>query len=422
VVVSMNPDFSTNGWPRSLLRSISTDNGATWATGIIADGVNYKEEDGTTLMLKGYSDPSMAYDSFGNLFLAYNGQPTNGSATKVALYVSTNHGDTFSRVTSFPYTTTGTDLPRLTSGPSGPSSTNAALWVSFFDGMYGSRVCGTLVSGLGTSGISSNWINVSLTNLNGGSSKLTGIAVGPNGETLVSYVNLYTESNGAPPRTLYSALDADGLGTNYTFAATTNFTLDWGWEPIQAVGCSSGNAIVPIPSLAWDRVSNRVYVAYHSRPTTCPSSDSHCTNCPVDTDIFVRVGVGPNFIWGDPIRVNAVTNKNQFFPRIAVDDQTGATIVTWYDCRNSGSNSRAQLFGAVSRDGFSIAPTNFQINPISSDGTTGFTLGFWDYTGMTFYKGWAYPAWQDNSNSTANNPDGSCCTNKFDLYISRIPY
>jgi hypothetical protein len=78
------------------------------------------------------------------------------------------------------------------------------------------------------------------------------------------------------------------------------------------------------------------------------------------------------------------------------------------------------MFAAVSANGFSSAAKNFQLNPSPSFASTYTTGWYWDYRVMTFYKGWIYSLWQDNSNSTGDNPDGT--NTQHDIYLSRFPF
>jgi hypothetical protein len=106
---------------------------------------------------------------------------------------------------------------------------------------------------------------------------------------------------------------------------------------------------------------------------------------------------------------------------MAMDDETGNVAVSWYDCREDPNNERADYWAAVSRDEFQTAPANFPLN-WSSSNARDLSQGYFDYTGLAYYEGWVYPVWQDNSNSTGDNPDGNCCNNALDIYVAKIPY
>jgi hypothetical protein len=158
---------------------------------------------------------------------------------------------------------------------------------------------------------------------------------------------------------------------------------------------------------------NKLYLVYHPTLTGYTQEPGRS-----NTDIWVWTATPSSGVtWSGPIRVNNDSlslKRSQFHPRVAVDANSGKVAVSWYDCRLSGSNSSAHFFAAVSKDSFATAPVNFQLNPSSSSGPD-----FRDYTGLYYYNGVVYPAWQDKSNHPGTNPDG---TTKLDCYVAKIPY
>jgi len=137
-----------------------------------------------------------------------------------------------------------------------------------------------------------------------------------------------------------------------------------------------------------------------------------------DTNIMLRFSDDNGATWSAPVQVNDdATSRSHFNPAIAVDQTTGDVAVTWYDARNSASNTTVQIFGGVSDDGGLSFGADFQI----SAGTTsclvggGFNCG--DYDKMTFDQGRFWRTWADSSNSTGDNPDG---TGALDIYTAAV--
>jgi hypothetical protein len=199
------------------------------------------------------------------------------------------------------------------------------------------------------------------------------------------------------------------------------FSLNLGWEAIPA----SGNdqqflaEIAPIATIDWDRPRNKLYFVSPDKLTITGESNN-------DTDIYVRTSSNAGATWSSQVLVNdnvgAVnTTASQFHPRLAVDQQSSNVVVCWYDCRKDSLNKKTHFYAAVSLDGFANPqPRNFQLNALQSDGSTVWgPNGYKDYVGLTALKGFLYPVWLDNSNSTSNNPDG---TAKFDVYTCRVAY
>src|SRR6266404_2456565 len=131
-------------------------------------------------------------------------------------------------------------------------------------------------------------------------------------------------------------------------------------------------------------------------------------------------------------RVNDDNTKNsQLLPKISLDPTTGNIAVIWYDARDdlgtggAGDtdgipNTDAQVWGAFSTDGGQTFTKNIQISAGTSnshDAQNGIDYG--DYSGLSFYRGIAHPAWSDNSNSTGNNPDGTL--HQLDIYSASVP-
>jgi len=83
-----------------LFAGFSTDGGLTWTTRFMADG-----SDG---LPNACCDPSVSWDTFGNLFLAY----LDDAAANTVLVMSTNGGATFSLVMQF----TAQDQPKVATG------------------------------------------------------------------------------------------------------------------------------------------------------------------------------------------------------------------------------------------------------------------------------------------------------------------
>src|SRR5437764_11727797 len=103
---------------------------------------------------------------------------------------------------------------------------------------------------------------------------------------------------------------------------------------------------------------------------------------------------------------------------MALDPVTGDIAVAWYDCRNSGSNNRVELWATISEDGGATFLPEVKVSAGSTSGVglgSGNELG--DYIGLDFYNGVFYPTWADDSNSTGNNPDG---TSNLDYYGAAV--
>jgi hypothetical protein len=246
------------------------------------------------------------------------------------------------------------------------------------------------------------------------------VAIGPSGQ--VMQVCSLTES-GQGGGKLFVNVDPDGLGpAGFGSAVFVTDTHVGGFDFIPAQPDRSVDAE---PGLAWDRTggphNGRVYLVY----TLEQPNESN------NMDIYVRFSDDEGATWSGPVRVNDDKTKNsQFLPKISLDPTTGNLAVVWYDSRkdlgtggpgdtDGVPNDDAQFWGAFSTDGGQTFTTNIQISAGTSNShDSGNAIDYGDYTGLSFYKGIAHPAWADNSNSTLNNPDGTL--HGLDIYTAAV--
>jgi uncharacterized protein (TIGR03437 family) len=385
----------------------SSDGGVTWNSRLIAQMNLPAAGD----IPRAYGNSSVAWDTFGNLFLAYLSQGSVKAATYVSLSLSTDGGSTF-------YSPTGEgpvlmlptnppsppvigDQPTVTVG-AGSAGFPSSVWVTYWT-IGGIAVSGAGVSGLGAVGPFASMQPVQPAGVNFGD-----IAVGPNGEVMITY------GPNAGSGAIYTNVKPDGLGPNpfSTFAAAVPVNIG-GFTHIPA---QPNWGIDPEAGLAWDCSTGphhgRVYLVYTDATAVASA----------DTNIFVLRSDDIGATWSNPVRVNDDTGTNsQFLPRISLDQSNGMIAVTWYDARNSALNNTAQYFGSFSSDGGATFGANFQIAGGTSDQArsvaTLHKADYGDYTGNAFVNGRLVPAWADNSNSTGDNPDGAT---DFDVYTAIV--
>jgi subtilisin-like proprotein convertase family protein len=364
----------------------STDGGVVWATR------NLTGSDG---LPTGESDPDVAFDEFGNLFLTYRTQ-----AGEIVVANSTDGGASFSL------------LKDITAGAKPAiSAASGAVWVSFTRNNQVS-VAGAAVTGLNLVGTFT--IPVAAPDSVGYS--FSDVEIGPAGELAVIYV---LGNSSGQPTTIRMAVDPDGLGS--TGFGPSVHVADTNVGTANFLGTYSTS---PGASIDWDRSggerNGRIYVVYADET---PDGSQNLDIKVVSTDDF-------GTIWTAPVRVNTITANAQFMPGSALDQTTGDLFVDWYDASadtgisGSGSNDSfkntdVKFVGAITVDG----GTSFRVTSAISDGVTyvpgsfsGQNVG--NRTGLAFHNGVVHPLWVDNSNSTGNNPDADL--GDFDLYTASI--
>jgi hypothetical protein len=374
----------TNTDTTALFKAFTTDGGLTWTGSLIATG-----SDG---LVAACCDPSVSFDQYGNCFVAY----LDSADVQACLILSIDGGATFKQVANFP----ASDQPTVVTGP-GDLPGTGSVWLRYENDATNSlQAVGARVTGLNSVGtfIAPEIVSGSIGD-NFGS-----IAIGPAGQVIVAFED---PSTGA----VFVGVDPDGLGalgfTTAVFVATTNYPFG------TLLPASPNRETNSKPGLAWDRTSGthagRIYLIY-------------CATASVgnnDTNVFMQFSDTSGASWSSPVKVNDDAGTNsQFLARVAIDQTSGNVGVSWYDCRNSGSNDTTQYFGTITTDGGLTFLPNFQIATGASNASTvGDPNDYGDYSGLAFFGGIMAPAWADNSNSTADNPDG---VSNFDIYTASV--
>ena len=406
--VNSNQIFMVSRNETGGLASARSDNGgATWTSKLL--GSRNPPQPGD--VPRAYGNASIAWDGLGNLYLVYLSQNTPTTpATYVTLSVSTDGGASFyapggagSAIllpTNVPPYLVG-DQPTVAAGP-GSAGFPGSVWVTYFS-QGGIWVSKAGVSGLGAIGtLSSQLLPSQPAGVNYGD-----IAVGPNGQAIVTY-----GPNTGASGTIYTNLDPDGLGSApfSAYAAVTPVNIG-GFSYIPA---QPSWGIDPEAGLAWDRSNSahrgRIVLVFTDAPFVGST----------DTGLFAVHSDDQGATWSAHVRVDDDPGANsQFLPHVSMDQTTGMIAVTWYDARNSTANDTAQYFGAFSLDGGASFTPSFQISAGMSDQALSLPAqkdaDYGDYTGNAFATGLLAPAWGDNSDSTGDNPEGA--TN-FDVYCA----
>jgi hypothetical protein len=380
-----------------LFAARSTDGGVTWTFPDPSDKTIADGDAGQGLAA--WCDPTLAWDTFGNLYVTY----INAAGTGIQTILSTDGGATFTDLATF---SGSVDQPTVVAANT--SATTAAVWVVW--NQSGQMVArGAPVTGSGAGSIGAF---TALQTIPGTSNCSFGdIAVSPSG-VVVQVCGSPTGGEG--PSSLLVNTDGDGLGGGGfapAVVATTTNVGGFDFFPAQ-----NARSVDPEAGLAYDNHTGsphlgRLYLVYTEE--TAPEND--------DLDIMLRFSDNDGATWSSAMRVNddaAAPIRSQFLPKIAVDDTTGNVLVCWHDARNSGTNTAMQEFCAMATPA-GATPT-FAANVLVSDGpstSNGSGVEFGDYSGLDFVQNMAHPVWADTSNSTLNNPDVNA---RFDAALDRV--
>jgi hypothetical protein len=389
----------------------TTNGGSTWIRvplGMGVDGIN----GANTLR----SDPSVAIDANGRIYVAYLVMGQTGDSFMVVLH-STDGGKSYASTSVIRTPPTGptaafNDKEILAVGPApgNPSQQNVYLaWVRF--GTMLTNFADIVISGSTDGGVtfSDPFVVASgVVNLNPpfpsiGFNQFANPSVGPNGEIYVTYIR---STIAAAPNNAV-VLSGDLLvNMSPTFdRAASSFQFS-GEQHILTINNTKGFK-VPIPAephrtttfLTISTVDNssgpnrgRLYVAYADVPS--PAA------VPENFNIYLVYSDDKGVTWTSPKKVNDdLTSNSHFNPGLAVDPTTGGVSLEWRDARNDPQNQKVDIYTATSADGGVTFGPNVKIsdNPSDSSGATSNINDFLEYDGFAAYGGKTYFAWSDNS-------------------------
>lgn len=318
-------------FPRAI-RAFSRDGGATWT---VVQGLpgNF-----------GSFAPSVAFDAFGNCFLALVNDPTFGEP-RAELYVSTDGGETFAPVA----------LPVLTGLQVSVSVAAGfgSVWLAFqaHDGLARVKTLAAPVTSTGSVGA------FELQALTASDGQTPDVALLPGGAAVV----VYGHGQFSQTPSVSVQVDPDGIGGAPFGERVT-------------VANVPGYPNAPRPQTAVDGATGRAYVVYPDRQEGAGPED-------------VRLSFSDDggVTWSAAVTVNdAVHAQERQLATVAVDAD-GTVGVAWYDFRSRAPRLFGHLFDSVARPAVPRAPLNLTATPVSqsridlawedaSDNETGFQV------------------------------------------------
>lgn len=370
----------------------STNGGASWG------GVDLPlpPTQGTNSINFG-SDPTLAFDTRGNLFYGYivvffgNGSGVNGSEMAVAR--STDGGKSYPSVTFFSYeggSNHFNDKPMITTDTNAGSRFRDNIYIAWDAAAGGSIAGGIRVA---TSNDHGATFNVTRADDPSGPGRSIGASpsVGPNGE-------LYVAWNDYSANTITFNRSFDG-GQTWDMQRVVSAKL----IPFDiAIPAESFRAALVYPSLDVDRSNGphrgRLYCSWMDRTTAGT------------TDIFLSYSDDQGATWSHPAPVTDRLNvlADRFNHWLSVDPTNGDVTLSFYDTRNDWTGFRymTDTYYAQSKDGGATWLPNVRVSSESSNEhdcnglfpCTAINYGNQqgDYEGIVSYGGVSYPVWTDS--------------------------
>ncbi|MDX8499659.1 hypothetical protein RFM99_14655 [Mesorhizobium sp. VK4C] len=350
-------------------------------------------------------DPSVAWDSFGNLYVTYlaNVSDIEDDVTGVVTLISTDGGQTFEILTEF---AGSADQPTVVAENTTAAGAPVAVWIVWYL-PHRMRAMGAAVNGLGRTMIGPfPYTPQSVPGTN--SCSFGDVTIAPDG-TVVQACQVPKAGEG--PGHIMINIDPDGVGALPFGPAVVATPTNVGG--IDFIPPQDSHGVDAEAGLAYDRNPasphfGRLYLVY----TDEVADEGN------DTDIMLLYSDNNGETWNStPIRVNDDPSspvRSQFLPRIATNPLSGNILVCWHDARNSGSNTEMQEFCSASTPTSSVPSffPNKQVGAGTSSGTGSSAAGkhdiqYGDYSGLDYLQGRAHPVWADQSNITGDNPDGT---------------
>jgi hypothetical protein len=349
------------------------------------------------------SDPSLTFDSSGNLFYGYivvdfsgvnspNGFGINGTAMAVAR--STDGGKTYPAATFFAFQggeNHFNDKPMITADANVSSSFRDNVYIAWDAASGGSTGGGVLV---GTSQDHGATFSIARVDDPSGPGRSIGAspAVGPLGE-------VYAAWNDYRANAIVFNRSFDGGNTWGTPGTVSRKTLPFDI----GIPAESFRRALVYPSLDVDRSSG-----IHRGRIYCSWMDLTPANV---TDIFISYSDNNGATWSTPTPVTDqfLSAVDRFNHWMSVDSVTGDVNVAFYDTRNdlTGSRYQTDYYLARSSDGGATwnAPDT-RVSTVSSNEhdcngifpCQGINYGNQqgDYEGLVSYGGVSYPVWTDS--------------------------
>jgi hypothetical protein len=408
--------------------AVSHNGGLTWSRKVIGDGDRFG---------RACCDPTITWDTNGNLFLSWLGYGRRSFPTQVPILLSTDAGDSWQlldrikppdpRTRERPGSGVTTVAPRSAAADGGedeeerggfvdqPTITTGphALW-AIWNNEGVMQAAGARIRGLGDVAAFKPVRDIPNTmNCTFGD-----VAVGPGGA--VAHVCQKDRPGSRPTiSVLRFSVDADGLKpgrfTQGAVIGKTNVSL---FEPIRPQKRRTVDAEVALAWILQGPQRGRLVMLFTDEQPD--QSD--------DTDVFVRISSDAGDTWSQRIGVTTAV-RSQFLPRLAMDPATGHLVVGWHDASldnaagaydtDGVSNSDAMYALAFSGDGGDTWTAPQMVSDGASNAAaSGNGIDFGDYTGLSFAFAVAHPAWADNSDSTGDNPNGTL--HALDIYSAAV--
>lgn len=368
------------------------------------------------------SDPTLAFDTRGNLFYGYivvffgNGAGVNGSEMAVAR--STDGGKTYSSVTFFSYqggSNHFNDKPMITTDTNAASPNRDNVYIAWDAAVGGSSGGGVRV---GTSRDHGASFTITRADDPKGPGRAIGAspAAGPDG-------TLYVAWNDYSANAIAFNRSTDGGNTWARQSVISSKALPFDI----AIPAESFRGALVYPVLDTDRSNGphrgRIYCSWMDRVASGT------------TDILLSYSDDKGQTWSPPAPVTDQLPAlvDRFNHWMSVDPVTGDVNVSFYDTRNDTTGSRymTDVYLAQSKNGGLSWQPNVRVSNQSSNEhdcggifpCQGINYGNQqgDYEGLVSYGGYSYPIWTDSRRQMDSITGCSRALAMEEVFMAKVP-
>ena len=370
-LVAVVSDFSLRGGYNTTKYAVSYDGGSTWSDFFVPLNTNDFPVTSDGQSWEANSDPVVAIDNSGNVYIAdlyfngsnnangvYVGHGTIGTLASTGIDATNNVANNLD-----PSTSNFEDKEWIAVDNSG-TSTDGNVYVSWTHFVGNSDYI--VLSRSTDHGSSwSDMLRISPSSQDG-AVQGSQVAVGPSGEVYVAYEVFYVGGQ----RAQFLCKSSDGGQTFSSPVSITPLFSELKFNSTYRKGSFISLAVGP---------TGFVYGVYADQ-TKKSGADVE----------FIKSNAAGSTSFSSPVTINDVTSGQQFMPAVAVD-AAGNVHASWFDTRNSSNTSSFDIYATYTTDGGTSFGQNARVTPSTMDaGNTSF-IG--DYAGIAASSGNAYPVW-----------------------------
>jgi len=369
----------------------SSDGGSSWG-GVDLPLPACKNQNGTCFG----SDPSLAFDSQGNLYYSYIvvffGNGNGVTATEMAVARSTDGGRTYPAVTFFAFAGGSdhfNDKPMIAADQNAGSPFRDNVYVAWDAAVGGSSSGGVRVATSSDGGVTFSVARVDGPSGQGRSIGAT-VTTGPQGQVYVAWNDIARNAI-----VFNSSLDGGATWGTPRVVSSKQIPFDIG------IPAESFRGALVYPACDADRSDGR-----RSGRITCSWMDLAADG--VHTDLFASVSDDGGASWSARRAVaESIAGVDRFNHWLATDPVTGQVNVSYYDTRNdtTGAGFMTDVFLSQSADGEKFG-RSVRVSDVSSNehdcnglfpcDAINYGNQQGDYEGVAAFGGVVHPIWTDS--------------------------